>query len=175
MASNCININHPDVEKLSELINKPKAIVASKIAVWQNKIQNFAIFPKGIDLLNPLNLEGSDYNEGKRVLEKLKKLSPKADFQIFTRRDTPGYYITPTNIASEAKESYEGLEEYLQELDVEKNGSFTPEEYKESLKKITKEEIVEINKAIGIQLELFELEPLKQSIDNGDTKTTNCK
>jgi hypothetical protein len=41
----CININHPDIIKLSKDLKIPKTVVAAKVAIWQKKNNNYEKFP----------------------------------------------------------------------------------------------------------------------------------
>ena len=47
---NCININHPDVIKLSSELNLPNIVTAAKIGVWQDNHNIYDRFPSKEEL-----------------------------------------------------------------------------------------------------------------------------
>jgi len=64
--THCVNINHNSVKEFSEELNLPKAVIAAKIALWQES-NTMDRFPSKEELLGNVNLEGNVEEELKKT------------------------------------------------------------------------------------------------------------
>lgn len=55
--SHCININHKEILQLSEELNLPKIVIASKCSIWQTTNNNFNRFPTASELYSGEDLK----------------------------------------------------------------------------------------------------------------------
>lgn len=60
MATHCISINHPEIKTLVEVLKLPRIVIASKIAVWQQKTGDLDRFPTAEELTGTMIEESKE-------------------------------------------------------------------------------------------------------------------
>ena len=63
----CISISHPDIQKLSDELGLHKVIVASRIALWQEKTGDFSRFPTAEEIATPVEVKEFSFNDTEKV------------------------------------------------------------------------------------------------------------
>lgn len=111
--AHCVNKEHPEVKALAEEMKLHPAIIAAKIAVWQEESNDLERFPSAEELSSTkLPKEDSYYLPGKKDFNELVGRNTDEKFTI------PEEYVEDEEIVDEDEEDTEGYEGEIVQEDI---------------------------------------------------------